>query len=104
MTPDHMIARINWYEKYLKDQGVPKKRMHTTRTFGDLSQIELLAHAHYLCDSARELSGDPARWGKANRHYTALQMCLGFARHFTLDALMEHNKFLPPGSIVDTQA
>lgn len=104
MTPEHMLARTQWYENYLNEEGICKKRMNTTQTFGDLQDIQLLAHAHYLCDNVRRFASDPAEWDKANRHYTALQMCLSFAKLFTLDELMEHNKHLPPGTLVDKKA
>lgn len=34
----------------------------------------------------------PAKYGKANRHLTAIQMCLSFAGLYTLNDLMSHNK------------
>ena len=104
MTPEHMLARTQWYENYLKEEGICKERMRTTQAFGNLEEIQLLAHAHYLCDNVRRFASEPGEWGKANRHYTALQMCLSFAKLFTLDELMEHNKHLPLGALAGKEA
>lgn len=97
---------VTMYEQALAKAGVPKVRMDPRRTFGSLSRDEMFAHAHYLCDGAKEYAADPQKYGKTNRHLTAIQMCLGFANCFTLEELMEHNRKLPPrrGFIINKQA
>lgn len=105
MTPEHIRALVILYDHALTQAGVPKRRMDPGRSFGSLTRNEIFAHAHYLCDGAREYAGNPEQYGKANRHLTAIQMCLGFANCFTLEELMEHNRKLPRrGLIVNTKA
>lgn len=92
MTPQKILEVICMYEARLAAEGVPKKRISPGQSFGTCSSQEILAHAHYLCDTAKEYAQDPERQGKANRHLTALQMCLSFANWYTLEQLMEHNR------------
>lgn len=92
MTPDKMIQVVTRYEKRLQAKGVFKERMQPRRTFGSCTEAELLAHAYYLSDNVKEFANDPTRWGRANRHFTAMQMCLSFANWYTLEELMRHNK------------
>lgn len=104
MTPEHILALADWYEQRLIGAGIPKKRIDTRKSFGEVARLEILAHAHYLCDGIKAYSQNPEQWDKTNRHLTAIQMCLSFANWYTLDELMDHNKHLPPGSIVDRKA
>ncbi len=92
MTPDKIVAVITMYERRLRDALVPKVRMDPKRTFGSLNKDEHLAHAHFLCGGAKEFARDPEKYGKANRHLTAVQMCLSFAGWYTLEDLMNHNR------------
>ncbi len=101
MTPEHILALIDWYERKLREANVPKQRIDIDRTFGSLNAAEALAHAHYLCDGIRAFATDPERQRKAGSHLTAIQMCLSIAHWFTLKDLLEHNRTLPPGSLVD---
>lgn len=91
MTSEKVIAVIEMYEKRLREEGIPKIRMDPRRTFATLAKDEILAHAHYLTDGAKEY----ARQGKRRKmgsHLTAIQMCLSFAGWYTLEDLMNHNK------------
>jgi hypothetical protein len=92
MTPEKMISVIKMYEVRLENAGVPKIRMDPRRTFASLTKDEMLAHAHFLCDGAKEYVCDPDRQRKAGSHLAAIQMCLSFAGLYTLADLMEHNK------------
>ncbi len=92
MTPEKIVSVIEIYERRLKTGGIPKRRMSIQRTFGNLSSAEALAHAYSLCDGAKEYAHDPEHQGKANRHLTAIQMCLSLANWYTLGELMEHNR------------
>lgn len=92
MTPEKMIAVIEMYEQRLAKEGIPKVRMDPKLTFGELSQFELLCHAHFLCDDAKVFAQDPARQRKAGSHLTAIQICLSFAGWYTLEDLMSHNR------------
>ena len=91
MTPQHISDVLNMYSARLRAEGVPKRRMDTARTFASLNRAEILAHAHYLTDGALGYAAAPDSQGKANRHLTAVQMCLGFAGWYTLDDLRSHN-------------
>ncbi len=101
MAPEHILALIDLYERRLREARVPKRRIDLDRTFGSLSAFEALAHAHYLCDGIRTFATDPERQRKAGSHLTAIQMCLSIADWFTLRELIEHNRTLPPGFLVD---
>lgn len=92
MDPHKILAQTKRYDEQLAAEGVIPARTDPTRTFGSLSRAELLAHARYLAQGIPAFVDDPGKWGKANRHYTALQMCLSFADRYTLQDLMEHNR------------
>lgn len=91
MTPDKIILLTKRYEERLSGLHIPRVRMDVRRTFGFLNEEEILAHAHYLCGGIPEFAYDPGKWGKTNRHYTAVQMCLSYADWYTLEDLMNHN-------------
>lgn len=92
MTPEKIISVVEMYEQRLKSEGIPKIRMDTKRTFGSLQRIEILSHAHFLCDGVKELARNPAKQRKTGSHLTAIQMCLSFAGWYTLKELMNHNR------------
>lgn len=94
MTPEQIVVNIELYAAQLYVKGVPARRMDPSRKFSSLSEGEILAHAHYLCDRTRirQMAIDPGKWGKLNRHYTAIQMCLSFAGWYTLEQLMAMNR------------
>ncbi len=92
MTPEKIVSVIERYEHELRRMRVPKVRMDPKRTFRMLTRMELLAHAHWLCDGAKGYARDPARQRKAGSHLTAIQMCLSFAGVYTLEDLMNHNR------------
>lgn len=92
MTPEKIFAVVSRYETELSQLGVVPTRIDTSRTFGDCTHVELLAHAAYLCIGAKEFASRPEKFGKANRHLTAIQMCLSFVGMYTLDDLMSHNR------------
>ncbi|HYD93566.1 MAG TPA: hypothetical protein VEB18_03915 [Candidatus Paceibacterota bacterium] len=95
MTPSAIVRIIEGYEAQLLAASVPKQRMDPSRAFSSLTKDEILAHAHYLCDGAKVFAGTEGKFGKANRHLTAIQMCLSFAGWYTLADLMEHNRSTP---------
>lgn len=66
--------------------------MNPKRTFASLSNYELLSHAHFLIDGAKEYARNPEKQRKAGSHLTAIQMCLSFAGWYTLEDLMNHNR------------
>ncbi|MHB8710609.1 MAG: hypothetical protein ACYC6X_03615 [Minisyncoccota bacterium] len=92
MTPEKIIAVIEMYEERLRRARIRKIRMDPKCTFESLSKGLLLAHAHSLCEGVKEYARDPQKQGKANRHLTAVQMCLSFAGWYTLEDLMNHNR------------
>lgn len=92
MTPQKIVSLIESYEEFLALIRVPKIRMDQEKSFGSLSSGEILAHAHFLCDDAKKYATNPEQFGKANRHLTAIQMCLSFANIYTLGELMDHNR------------
>lgn len=92
MTPEKIIEVIEMYEKRLRERNVPKARVDPKCVFAAFTEDELLAHAHYLCDGAKEYARNPEKYGKANRHLTAIQMCMSFAGEYTLEDLMNHNR------------
>ncbi len=92
MTPEKIISVIEMYEARLQAYGVAKKRMDPRLTFKKLTSAQLLEHAYYLCDGAKEYARDLTRQRKAGSHLTAIQMCLSFAGWYTLQDLMNHNK------------
>lgn len=54
MTPEKIISIVEGiYEPRLQRMGVPKVRMDPKATFGSLDEGELLAHAHYLCETTK---------------------------------------------------
>ena len=92
MAPKKIISVIEMYEKELQDRGVQKIRMNPKLTFKELSGAEILAHAHFLCDGAKEYAKDPKRQRKAGSHLTSIQLCLSFAGWYTLEDLINHNR------------
>jgi hypothetical protein len=91
MSPEKVISVIEMYEKKLSQAGIPKTRMDPKRTFASLSRDEILTHAHFLTDGAKEY----ARRGnlrKMGSHLTVIQMCLSFVGWYTLEQLMNHNR------------
>lgn len=92
MTPDKIISVIEMYEERLREKGVLKGRIEPHRTFGDLSVRELLSHAYFLCDGVKIYAQDPKEYPKAKSHLTAVQMCLSFAKWYTLEEFMNHNR------------
>lgn len=98
MTPQKILEVISRYEKRLVAEGVPKKRINTSLSFGVCTSADLLSHAHYLCEGLRNAiccgERNTYKHDKANRHLTAIQMCLSFANWYTLAELMEHNRTL----------
>lgn len=92
MTPRKMLSVVKMYEHHLNQEDIPKKQMDPGRTFKSLGDKELLSHAHFLIDDAKEYASDPKKQAKANRYLTAIQMCLSFAGWYTLEELMSHNR------------
>ncbi len=76
----------------LENEDIEPRRIDVSRTFGDCTPFELRCHALYLCEGLVELTNDPDKYGKANRHLTAIQMILSFLNIYTLSELMDHNR------------
>lgn len=91
MTPTKIISVAQLYQSQFAAQQIQPQRMDLDRTFGSLSQAEVVAHAAYLSPNIIEYA-TAGRIGKANRHLTAVQMLLGFADWYTLRELMDHNR------------
>ncbi|TRZ64634.1 MAG: hypothetical protein D4Q79_01210 [Spirochaetia bacterium] len=91
MTPEKVISVIEMYEWKLREANIPKTRMDPRRTFASLDNDEILAHAHYLSDGAKQYAKE-GRLRKMGSHLTAIQMCLSFAGWYALGDLMNHNK------------
>jgi hypothetical protein len=82
------------YKTTLEKLGVIPGRILTEKTFKDYAEDSraLLSHALYLVDGALIIAQNKDKYGKLNRHLTAIQMCLSFAGLYSLDDLMTHNK------------
>jgi hypothetical protein len=91
MTPDKIVSVIEGCRQYLEGLGVEAERIEPHKTFGSCSDREVLAHARYLVDNFKNIDIE-RQYGKANRHLTAIQMCLSFAGEYTLLDLMNHNR------------
>ena len=83
---------VQMYKDKLVHNKIPSRRMNTSKAFQDTDRDERLMHAHYLCENIHTFLHDEEKWGKVNRHFTAIQMCLSYAGWYTLDELMGHNK------------
>lgn len=97
MTPQKILEVVRMYEARLVAEGVPQKRIPLGQSFGTCTTQEILAHAHYLCEGVKSnfaVRNNAYKHDKANRHLTAIQMCLSFANWYTLEQLMEHNRSL----------
>lgn len=92
MNPDKITSIVSLYAEQLSKAGIPKLRMDPTCTFRDLEKVEILAHAHFLCDGVLEFAQNPEKQGKTNRHLASIQLCLSFAGWYTLQELMDHNR------------
>lgn len=92
MTKEKILEVTHSYIASLDERGVAAKRIDPKRTFGNCSKDELLAHARHLADNVLDLANEPDQYGKLNRHFTAMQMCLSFAGIYSLEELMEHNR------------
>ncbi len=54
MDSKKVISVIEMYEEILGRENIPKIRMDPKRTFASLNNEEILAHAHFLIDGAKE--------------------------------------------------
>lgn len=82
------------YKTTLENLGVKPRRILTNKTFREYCKDPdaLLSHALYLVEGALITAQDKDKYGKLNRHLTAVQMCLSFAGLYSLDELMAHNR------------
>ncbi len=89
MNVELICANVEMYRRLLGEMHIVPERLSVKRTFASASREELLAHAQHLVDyfSVIDLT---LQYGKANRHLTAIQMCLSFAGVYTLGDLLEH--------------
>lgn len=92
MTAVQMLGLVGAIEWNLGREQIPKTQVPPKTYFGKLSEKELLAHAHFLCDEVRKHAEDPEHWGKANRLFASLQMCLSFAGWYTLEEMQNMNR------------
>jgi hypothetical protein len=99
VTPEHLLKLLDRYENELVLGQIPKKRMDVSKCFSSISPLDRLAHAHYLIEGCRAAARDLSTWDKANRHLTAIQMCMSFAGLYSLAELMEHNRVQPQVAI-----
>lgn len=95
MTPAEIIALTNQLEWLLTRQHIPKVQVPPGSYFGKMKKEQLLAHANFLCDEVRKYADDSEHWGKANRLFASLQMCLSFAGWYTLQELQMMNRPKP---------
>jgi len=86
-----ILAITREYIQKLSETGTPPSRFPTNRSFQTASTEEILSHAHYLALNLESFNPQ-TQYGKLNRHFTAIQMCLSFAGWYTLDELMQHNR------------
>jgi hypothetical protein len=91
MTPEKIRDVVTFYHSTLSQAGIQPQRINVDSSFGSVPRTALLAHAHYLCDGVLRMN-ITQQYGKANRHLTAVQMCLSFAGWYTLNELREHNR------------
>ena len=56
MNTEKIISAIEKYEEIFRLIGIPRSRMDTSKTFSDLSDREVLEHAHYLCRGVKEFA------------------------------------------------
>lgn len=92
MTPESILMIVGIYEFLFKKEGIPKIQAPLDTYFGNLPADKQLAHANFLCDLVREVVNDPELWGKTNRLFAALQMCLSNAGWYTLEELQNMNR------------
>jgi hypothetical protein len=93
MTRTKILEVVALYRQQFVQKGIPKKRMDLKKTLGALTSKERLAHAYYLLDGITEYSGNPLKEGKTGRHLASVQMILSFENWYTLEELMNHNRF-----------
>lgn len=92
MTPEKIKEVVSKYQADLTRTKVTPQRISETKKFGECSQEEILSHAAYLCVNILSFIENPEKFAKANRHLTAIQMCLSFANIYTLKEIMNHNR------------
>lgn len=94
MTKEKIISVLEFYQKVLDalHESPPRKRIDPKKKFSELSREEILSHANFLIDGAKEFALQEGKLGKANRHLSSIQMCLSFAGLFSLEDVMNHNK------------
>lgn len=92
MKPEKIRLVAEAHLALLRSKGVVSKRIDTSCSFSQIPREGLLAHASYLLEGLLTFVNQEGKYGKANRHLTAAQMCLSFAGIYTLDELREANK------------
>ena len=91
MTEQKIQQVAAMYRARLKHFKIPQVRMDPNRTLRELTDVEALAHAHFLLDGIEAYAED-RREGKCGRHLGAVQMILSYAGWYTLEDLMHHNR------------
>ena len=92
MRTEKILEVVALYRMQLEAADIAKVRMDPSKTGADLTQIQMLEHAHWLLDGIIEYAQDSTKVGKTGRHLASVQMFLLFAGWFTLNELMEHNR------------
>ena len=92
MTPKKIAQIVQQYSALLQQEGITPRRIDPNSSFANKSPCELLEHALYLCEQLPSFVFVAGKFGKANRHLTAIQMCLSFADRYTLNELRAHNR------------
>lgn len=95
MSPEKIADLARRYMEELEEDAVEPERMDEDHTFESLTERGILSHALYLAHGILKFVHNPEKYDKANRHLTAIQMCLSFAGRYMLKELMEHNRSTP---------
>jgi len=92
MTTEKILEIVEKYQREFENRSISKRRMDVSKTLGQLSSDERLAHAHYLIDGITQYAQIEGEEGKTGRHLASLQMILSFENWYTLEDLMSHNR------------
>jgi len=92
MEREKILEVVTLYRKQFEEKGIPKTRMDISKTLGELSSKECLAHAHCLLDGIVEYANQKDKKGKTGRHLASVQMILCYENWYTLEELMSHNR------------
>jgi hypothetical protein len=83
---------VRYRSELLQLPDLQPRHIDINRTFGECTSFELRCHALYLCEGLIQIASDSEKYGKANRHLTAIQMILSFLKMYSLSELIDHNR------------